>query len=290
MATRLFRFSLQHDIEVDFVRQIIKKCGIKCESPETENWPWPIKLYTLGRFIVVIDDVPLRFTGKAQRKPLDLLKALVALGGREVSSSIIIQSLWPDSEGDAGQPTFDSTVHRLRKLLGRDDVILVNDGRLTLNAQFVWVDVWAFERLLGKVETLVGLQGDDSNPSPSEIAGIAFRLYQGHFLGREGEQPWMLGMREKLRSKWLRHLVALGRHWEASGEWDKAAELYQRGLELDTLAEELYRRLMTIYLRRGQRASALEVYRRCRQMLSVVLGVKPSAEMEALRQSVRTEN
>lgn len=100
----------------------------------------------------------------------------------------------------------------------------------------------------------------------------------------------MFAMREKLRSKWSRHLLVLGRHWEASGEWDKAAELYQRGLELDTLAEDLYRRLMTIYQRRGQYASALEVYRRCRQMLSVVLGVRPSAETEALCQSVRKEN
>jgi DNA-binding SARP family transcriptional activator len=256
---------------------------------QQDAWPWPIKIYSLGRFAVVIDEVPLRASGKTQRKPLDLLKSLIALGGREVSSSAIIQWLWPNSEGDAGQTTFDSNVHRLRKLLGRDDAVLVNDGRVTLNAQIVWVDVWAFERVLGKAETGDKAHTDDSILTRSKTAAAAFRLYQGHFLGQEEERPWMFAMREKLRSKWSRHLLVLGRRWEAGGEWDKATELYQRGLELDTLAEELYRRLMTIYQRRGQYASALEVYRRCRQMLSVVLGVKPSAETEALCQSVRKE-
>jgi DNA-binding SARP family transcriptional activator len=290
LAGRLLGFALLHGIEVDYVRRTIKSCDLKCTSPEIENWPWPIKIYSLGRFAVVVDEIPLRASGKTQRKPLDLLKSLIALGGREVSSSAIIRSLWPNSEGDAGQTTFDSNVHRLRKLLGRDDAVLVNDGRVTLNAQIVWVDVWAFERLLGKAETGAKPHTDDGILTSSETAAAAFRLYQGHFLGQEEERPWMFAMREKLRSKWSRHLLVLGRHWEASGEWDKAAELYQRGLELDTLAEDLYRRLMTIYQRRGQYASALEVYRRCRQMLSVVLGVRPSAETEALCQSVRKEN
>jgi LuxR family transcriptional regulator, maltose regulon positive regulatory protein len=290
LAGRLYGFALPHDIEVDNARRTVRGFDLKCAPPEAENWLWPIKIYSLGRFAVVIDEVPLRASGKTQRKPLDLLKSLIALGGRGVSASAIIRLLWPDSEGDAGQTTFDSTVHRLRKLMGRDDAVLVNDRRITLNAQIVWVDVWAFERLLGKAETTARPHADDSILSLSETAAAAFRLYQGHFLGQEEDRPWMFAMREKLRSKWLRHLLVLGRRWEASAEWDKAAELYQRGLELDTLAEELYRRLMTIYQRRGQCASALEVYRRCRQMLSVVLGVKPSAETEALCQAVKREN
>jgi LuxR family transcriptional regulator, maltose regulon positive regulatory protein len=37
----------------------------------------------------------------------------------------------------------------------------------------------------------------------------------------------------------------------------------------------------------GQSAQSLEVYRRCRHLLSVVLGVKPSAETEAIYQSLK---
>jgi LuxR family maltose regulon positive regulatory protein len=63
--------------------------------------------------------------------------------------------------------------------------------------------------------------------------------------------------------------------------------LYQHGLELDNLAEDLYRRVIVTYQKRGQLAGVLEVYRCCRQMLSVVLGVQPSASIEALCQTLK---
>ena len=43
------------------------------------------------------------------------------------------------------------------------------------------------------------------------------------------------------------------------------------------------RRLMVCYRELGEPAEALNVYRRCREMLSIVLGVKPSPETEAIR-------
>jgi DNA-binding SARP family transcriptional activator len=36
----------------------------------------------------------------------------------------------------------------------------------------------------------------------------------------------------------------------------------------------------------GQPAAALQAYRRCRELLSVVLGLAPSAETEAVRRSL----
>jgi hypothetical protein len=44
-------------------------------------------LRTLGDFVVVREGVPLVSKGKAQKRPLEMLKALVALGGRNVDAS-----------------------------------------------------------------------------------------------------------------------------------------------------------------------------------------------------------
>jgi len=46
-------------------------------------------------------------------------------------------------------------------------------------------------------------------------------------------------------------------------------------------AEPVYRRLMRSLAGRGRSAEAIDVYRRCREMLSIVLSVKPSPETEA---------
>jgi ATP/maltotriose-dependent transcriptional regulator MalT/DNA-binding SARP family transcriptional activator len=285
MAARLFRFALLHGVEVDYVQTLIRKGDLACDPTGVDNWPLPVRIYALGRFEIVIDGNCLRASGKAQRKPLDLLRCLIALGGRQVSSSSIIRFLWPDSDGDAAQATFDSAVLRLRRLLGRPEAVVLSEGRLTLDPNTVWVDVWAFQRLSGKLDSLNQLAVGDGTTA-EEIASSAFRLYQGHFLGQEEETPWMLPMREKLRSKFLRQLAAVGDYWEALEQWDKAIELYQRGLELDHLSEELYRRLMRVYRHCGQSASALEAYRRCRKMLSVVLGVKPSPQTELIYQNL----
>ena len=60
-----------------------------------------------------------------------------------------------------------------------------------------------------------------------------------------------------------------------------------KGLEVDELAEESYRRLMTCHARLGRRAEALAVYTRCRDMLAAGLDVAPSAETEALHRTLR---
>jgi two-component SAPR family response regulator len=206
------------------------------------------------------------FSGKAQRKPLELLKALIALGGREVSNARLLDLLWPDSQGDAGVKAIEAALHRLRKLLECDQAVRSREGKLTLDPHYCWVDVWALERLLNRFEALERQPRNEFELE--EVALSVFRLYQGHFLAQEDEAPWMLGLRERLRGRFVRHVLALGRRREQTERWSSAAELYERALELDNLNEELYRRLMLCQKTLGHYAEALEVYRRCRRMLS----------------------
>jgi DNA-binding SARP family transcriptional activator len=69
-------------------------------------------------------------------------------------------------------------------------------------------------------------------------------------------------------------------------DWERAAQIYERGLELDNLAEEFYQRLMICHRERGNVADAVRVYRRCRENLSVVLGIPPSAGTTSLYNSL----
>jgi DNA-binding SARP family transcriptional activator len=111
-------------------------------------------------------------------------------------------------------------------------------------------------------------------------------LYRGHFLTGETEEPWQIPLRNRLAGRFQRFVLRLGEHWEANQAWARAGELYQRAIELDPLAETLYRRHMICLRAQGQRAEAMEVFRRCRQTLSVVLGVTPSTETEAVFRQV----
>jgi DNA-binding SARP family transcriptional activator len=218
------------------------------------------------------------------------MKAVIAYGGRAASAAELTESLWPEAEGDAAADTFEVTLRRLRKLLGRDDAILLEDGRVALNPGCCWLDLWAFERALSRAESLAApAQAPAQALADGELAALTERLmelYPGHFLAGEDEKPWLLGRRQRLASQMFRALMTLGALWEARGAPERAELVYRRGVELDASSESLYRALIAVQLKRGHRAEALQTYGQCRRMLAATLGVEPSSETQALTRGI----
>ncbi len=240
----------------------------------------PIRIFTLGRFSLAIDQQPVRSTGKAKHRPLGLLKALIALGGRDVAANRLCECLWPDAEGDLGAGNLSITLHRLRLLLQKKAAVLSDNGNLSLNERVCWVDAWHFERMLNE-----GLQRFDK-PSTrldaEQALRSSLRLYAGDFLVRESEESWMLAPRFRLRSKFERLVVALSAHLETQMRFGEAIDLCLQALELDPLNELLYRRLMSCYLKQGEFASVLGIYLRCCEALRKGLGAAVSIETQRL--------
>jgi DNA-binding SARP family transcriptional activator len=211
-----------------------------------------------------------------------MLKVLIALGGREVKEEIMADILWPEADGDAAHRSFISALHRLRQLIGCDKALQFKEGRLTLDKRYCWTDVWALENFLRQAD----IQRQEGRIDASlQLTEKAIGMYRGSFLDGETEQPWMVSLRERLRSKFLGCVNRLGHHWEHTGKWEKALECYQRGLDADDLAEEFYQNLMTCYLRLDREAEARSVYHRCRKILSSSLGIEPSAKTQAIYKS-----
>ena len=194
--------------------------------------------------------------------------------------------LWPDADGDLAQQSLSSNLKRLRKLLGDERSVLLRDGRISLSNQHCWVDAWAFERILGQAEAArkAGVPVSDDREI-AQVAEKAISLYRGTFLSGETFCPNIVAYRERLRSKFLRTILQAGRHWEQTGEWETAVACYQKGLEVDPLSEGLCRSLISCHVRMGHPAEAHAVYQRFRKILSGVLGVSPSPDLEAILNS-----
>ena len=223
--------------------------------------------------------------GKAQKKPLELLKAMVAAGSRGVDKQRLADTLWPDADAAAAAAALDMAISRLRKLLGVPQAIRIEDGKVDLDPAFVWVDGLAFDRDVEALQALL----HQADATAVEVEAIGRRLlqrYRGPFLANEEAQRWILTARDRWHHRFLRCVADAGRYWERHERWPEAIALYERGIEIDTLAEDLYRRLMRCLLAQEQPAEAARVYRRCREMLSVQLGIAPSGETEALFQSI----
>ena len=246
----------------------------------------PISIHTLGRFTVAINGAPLQFSRKTQKKPLDMLRVLVAHGGVRVDTTTIVEKLWPGAEGDAGKMSFDSNLYRLRKILGVDDLLRMSEGKLSIDLTKCWIDTLALDEVVTRIERASHEKTAPENPNIDQFIKELLQLYAGHFLDTETQDAWAVAARDRLKAKFMRAVAMVGTILEARREWDQAVALFSRALELDNLAEALYRRLMVCYRELGEPAEALNVYRRCRDMLSIVLGVKPSPETEAIRVSL----
>src|ERR1700723_643813 len=236
------------------------------------------RVHVLGRFRLLTGDTAITLPPRL-RKPQELLQALVALGGTEVSAGALIDALWPDSEGDAAYHALVSALYRLRQLLGARDAVRMEGGKVSLNRDQLWVDMWEFEEELQR-------------PHDPQVYGIERidrlrRLYQGHFLQHETEKPWVLKARQYLRDRLLRAIRDAARECEHARRWEDAATLYRSGIELDSLNEGLYRGLMLCHQQLGDHSEALQAYGRCRDLLTRFLGIPPNAKTQALYHSVR---
>ncbi len=285
IMARLCVRALEAGIETEYAKSLIRQRDLVPDTPplNIEGWPWAFRIYTLGQFQVLRNDVPHAASGKSQSRPLELLQVLVAYGGQNVPVEKITDALWPRIDSDYAHKSFTTTLHRLRKTLGEDRALTLIDGRLSLDRRFVWLDSLALEHACSEVERKVSDQEDLLNEGL--VKGLADRillLYQGPFLGDRYDRSWALGTREQLRTRFLRSVGALGHYYQSMGQWMRAADLYERGLQADPLAEALYRHLMQCYERQGRKAEAIEAFNRCRRVLAAELEVEPAEETRDL--------
>jgi len=289
MMAGLCARALNAGIETEFVKFIIKKRGLVSETPPyyCENWPWRIKVTALGKLKIFRDGRPLKLTGKAQGKPIEMLEAILTLGGRGVKVENIIDMLWPDSDADNAHTAFDTTLHRLRKLMGSNDAVLLKDGKVGLNELICYLDVWAVEHLIEKAEDL--FHGENPDAAESEIGCIfekSLALHKGPFLGRGRRTQAM----DRLQNRIFRLAEWVGVRYEKSGRFIEAAEVYKRVLEVNEAVEEFYRRLMACYKSLGRKSEVCATYSRCRESLLITYGVEPSKETEAIYRSTIKKN
>ena len=239
----------------------------------------------LGGFDLVQDGTAIDVSKRITRKPLELLKAIIALGGREIAPAALADLLWPDAEGDAAQKALETTLHRLRKQLGSEHALPVHQGKIGIDPQHCWVDLVALNGLVAELEK--SLRSEASLEALRSLADALENLYRGDLLPRETDLPWLSAPRQRLHARFLDLVAALGQALEQAGDVERAISLYLRGTHVESTVEPLYQRLIACYLRTGRVALAEEAYRRCLAALSAQSGKRPSAETEFLGQDSR---
>jgi DNA-binding SARP family transcriptional activator/predicted ATPase len=154
----------------------------------------------------------------------------------------------------------------LRRALPEADLLQVEGDRVALDPTRTWSDTEAFESL-----------------SREEAA----QLYRGPFLagfslpGSPEFESWGSLEGQAWERRYLEVLVALVEEGTARGEFDAAIGYARRYLEVDELAEDVHRRLISLYVATGDGAGAARQYERCAIVLERELGVSPLPQTRA---------
>ncbi len=198
MMCDLAVLALEENIEPEFTCRFIRRWQLTPASPPLHlaNWPWPLKIYTLGRFSIIRDGIKINAASLNRNKPIQLLQALIAAGGRQVNKTLLANYFWPDSDGDEQMASLKVTLHRLRGLLKVKNALMQTPQTLTLNPHICWVDGWQFERLAGAYLSMT-----EQDPGIAAIAKKrALDFYSGHFLPSCEGDSWTISHRNQLQN------------------------------------------------------------------------------------------
>jgi LuxR family maltose regulon positive regulatory protein len=276
LGSAVIALALRHGIGREFATGAVRTYRLRAPDILDMDWPWPIALHAFGRFEILRFREPVAATGKAQKRPLEVLKALLAAGNAGVSQQMLTAQLWPDAE-DA-KAALNVTIYRLRRLLGNDDAIVVAGGAVVLGESETWSDVAALACLCDRIEQM---GGDTAQTETTAAAENLLALYRGGFCA-DDEEVFLLAARDRWRNRFLNAVALLGPLLERQLQWTLARQLYQRGADNDPLAEPIYRGLMRCAMALDEQPAATRAYKRCVDSLSIILGRQPSGETEKL--------
>ncbi|HET8938406.1 MAG TPA: AAA family ATPase [Polyangiales bacterium] len=252
------------------------------EASELHSLPaGPLDVRLLGSF--ELRDAAGRVLRLNTRKAEALLALLALQSGQPQARDKLCALLWPEVREAQARHSLRQTLLQLRKALASTPSALWSDSRgLQLTAAGVRSDFSQLQRCIAQ--------------NTRDALHEASQWYRGDLLDglTVGEAPfdhWLRGERKRVREQMAE---ALSRLLAIESEAQRDAEALQvcsRLLALDPLREEAHRSMMSLLVRQGRRAAALEHYIAFAATLRSQLGSEPDPLTQQLfAQLERTPN
>jgi DNA-binding SARP family transcriptional activator len=272
VAAKLVELGLRAGACPAWLHQVIARQALRAPDDTSPVWPWHVRANLLGTPSIHLGGEPMRDTGKAQQRVWELLCVLAAAGAAGKSQSFVMRQLWAESDSPA--TALRVAIHRLRKMLGCDEAVVVKNGSVALNCELVWTDLQA---LLVSCERAIHLREGCTAQDLRLKADRLLQLYRGGILCAES-LPWASAMQEKVSAQFVAATCSIAERLERQADWSGASRIYRRTLDPEPFNEAAYRGLMRCAVAVGDMAAAFSHYRFCRDTVPVAVGRKPSPE------------
>jgi DNA-binding SARP family transcriptional activator len=196
-----------------------------------------------------------------------------------------MERIWPDKDLSHAKENFHATWSRLSHLLAdgvRPNPYLTNNrGLCRLEPASVTIDIHEFEQLS---KAFLFEQG--SVEQRIEAIYRLEQLYRGDILSGYRIDSFVQAAQTRYRSILVDVMLEASRLFSQEGNDTNAVWFARKAYDTDPSREDVYRVLMAMQDRAGQRTSALKTYFDCRRFLSEELGILPSHKTTALYQEL----
>ena len=245
-----------------------------------------IRIYITGRVAVELDGEVVinerRLRGKQGRL---VFAYLVCERTRAVPKEELATAVWPQDLPRSWEGALSALISRLGSLLSSDSLkargVSLSRGfglyRILLPTD-AWIDLEAGTSAIDQAEGALRAGEPGRVLGPATIAATVAR--RAFLPGVNGE--WVDSQRGKLERQLLRSVDCLSEMWLSSGDSVLAVETATKAVALDPFRERSYQLLMKAYAAGGNRAKAIELYHRLRELLAEELGTETSSETQAL--------
>ena len=231
-----------------------------------------VRICLLGEFEAWGGRLPLALSMGAKR-----LIAFLAVKHQPMQRQYLASSMWLEHGEENAQACLRSTLWRIRRQ--PYPIVHIEDGLASL-APGVSVDL---HEAISLAQQLL------ATPELVSEAGSTGSLFVEDLLPGWPDD-WLVVDREQFRQLRLHVLEVLSRRWTSAGRFAEAIEAALRAISVDPLRESAHRALIGAHLAEGNFAEAIRSYERFRTLLWEELEVQPSARMEELIATTRSEH
>lgn len=241
------------------------------------------RIYLTGHVAIEHGSTLIRERQLAGRQGRLAFVYLIANRHTPIARHELIDVIWPDDqppELDAALAAILSKLRNAFKKAALDPAgIEVRTGSITVNLPSdTRVDI---EEAANAVDEAEGALRIGDRVRAWGAANVGISVCRRPFLSHEGA-PWIDMRRAKLRGLLTRALRCLGTVSAEQGELPLAVQYATEVIEVEPFGELGYQELMRLQMRMGNRAEALRVFGKCRELLREELGTSPSPQTEAL--------
>jgi DNA-binding SARP family transcriptional activator len=244
-----------------------------------------VRIYLTGRIAIENGPALVKERELAGRQGRLAFAFLAAERHRPASRDELASIIWSDARPsdrllDSALSPILSKLRGALKKAGASDAGCIEMQAGTIQLRLPagsWIDI---EEASNAIDEAEGALRSRDMVRAWACANIAIIIAKRPFLADE-EAPWIESRRARLRSVVARGLHALSQISVTNGEPALAVQHATEAIELEPFRETGYRHLMRLHAQMGNRAEALRVFGKCRELLREELGADPSRETEA---------